>query len=111
MVFVNTTLDVAQERNASRLRKLPEDLVEEIWSNVQQNLGAFQRLFGANNITIVDNTVYGPLPDDINKSVRKFITAPIKNHIGKRWVEDKLGQRGGGTKKERHKLLGKKKKS
>ena len=106
MVFVNTSLEVAQERNAARDRTLPTDLVEEIWSNVQQNLGGFQRLFGANNIAIVDNTVYGPLPEDIGKAVNAFVSAPIKNPIGRKWIEGELEQRGGGTKKERGKLLG-----
>ncbi len=106
MVFVNTTLDVAQERNASRDRKLPPDLVEEIWTDVQQNLGAFQRLFGATNIQIVDNTVYGPIDDEIKSAVDTFVTAPIQNRIGRQWIEDELGSRGGGTKKERGRLLG-----
>ena len=81
MVFVNTTLDVAQERNANRDRVLKRDLVEKIWTDVQKNLGGFQKLFGANNIQIVDNTVYGPLPDDISKAVNQFLSAPIKNPI------------------------------
>ena len=106
MVFVNTSLEVAQERNAQRDRTLPEDLVEEIWSDVQQNLGAFQNLFGASNIVIVDNTVYGPLPENIQKAVNSFLRAPIRNPIGRKWVEGELAQRGGGTKKERGRLLG-----
>ena len=110
MVFVNTSLEVAQERNANRDRKLPEDLVEEIWTNVQQNLGAFQRLFGATNIQIVDNTVYGPLPKEISKSVDSFLDRPIKNPIGKKWAQGELEKRGGGTKRERSRLLGRGKK-
>jgi hypothetical protein len=106
MVFVNTTLDVAQERNANRDRVLKRDLVEKIWTDVQKNLGGFQKLFGANNIQIVDNTVYGPLPDDISKAVNQFLSAPIRNPIGRKWIEGELGQRGGGTKRERSKLLG-----
>jgi len=106
MVFVNTSLEVAQERNANRDRKLPEDIVEEIWSDVQQNLGGFQNLFGANNIVIVDNTVYGPIPEEIQKAVNRFLARPIQNRIGRKWIEDELGQRGGGTKKERGRLLG-----
>jgi len=110
MIFVNTSLEVAQERNANRDRKLPEDLVEEIWANVQQNLGAFQRLFGANNITIVDNTVYGPLPEEISKAVNSFVSAPIRNPVGRKWIENELGSRGGGTGRERRRMLGQKKK-
>ena len=110
MVFVNTSLEVAQERNAERDRTLPEDLVEEIWSDVQRNLGAFQKLFGSNNIQIVDNTVYGPLPEDTSKAVNKFLSAPIRNPIGRKWIENELDSRGGGTEKERRRMLGQKKK-
>ncbi len=109
MVFVNTTLEVAQERNANRSRVLPADLVETIWTDVQANLGGFQRLFGAGNLQIVDNTVYGPLDDEVQSAVDRFLNAPVKNRIGREWIESQLGERGGGTKKERTRLLGKQK--
>lgn len=94
MIFVNTSLDVAQERNAQRDRKLPEDLVEEIWSSVQQNLGGFQSLFGAENLAIVDNTVYGPLPKEISAAARNFMSRPVKNRAGKAWIEQELKAKG-----------------
>jgi len=106
MVFVNTTLEVAQERNMKRKRKLPPPKVEEIWTDVQANLGAFQGLFGQDNLIIVDNTVYGPIPDDIQDAVTDFLARPIRNPVGRQWVEDQLSTRGGGTKKERSRLLG-----
>ena len=106
MVFVNTTLEVAQERNMKRKRKLPPPKVDEIWTDVQANLGAFQSLFGQGNITIVDNTVYGPLPEDVEDAVADFLARPIRNPAGRQWIEDQLSTRGGGTKKERNRLLG-----
>jgi hypothetical protein len=90
MVFVNTTEEVALERNRNRDRVLRDDLVSEIWGDVQANLGRFQGLFGAENIIIVDNTVYGPIPADIQKAVDKFIKAPVKNYRGKQWIENEL---------------------
>src|SRR6056300_1183513 len=66
MVFVNTSLEVALERNAARDRTLPEDLVTDIWKACQNNLGKFQTIFSG-NMVIVDNTVYKP----INKVVQK----------------------------------------
>ena len=111
MVFVNTTLEVAQERNAKRERQLDPAMLEQIWTDVQANLGSFQGLFGANNLIIVDNTVYEPMPPLISKAVDAFIRRPIQNPIGRQWIEDELGQRGGGTNKERQRLLGQKRKS
>ena len=94
----------------SRPRKLPPKKVEEIWTDVQANLGAFQGLFGQGNISIVDNTVYGPVDEAVQKAVGGFVNRPIKNPIGKKWIETELEQRGGGTKKERGRLFGRSKK-
>ena len=54
MIFVNTSLDVALERNEKRPRKLPESLVVQSWNNVQKNIGKFSQLF-KNKFIIVDN--------------------------------------------------------
>ena len=48
MIFVNTSLDVALERNEKRPRKLPESLVVQSWNNVQKNIGKFSQLFKKN---------------------------------------------------------------
>ena len=53
MIFVNTSLDVALERNEKRPRKLPESLVVQSWNNVQKNIGKFSQLF-KNKFVIVD---------------------------------------------------------
>ena len=94
MIFVNTSLEVAQERNASRDRKLPADLVQDIWNDVQQNLGKFQGLFGAENLAIVDNTEYGPVPKEVNSAVANFIGRSVKNPTGKQWIKSELEKKG-----------------
>ena len=86
MVFVNTSLEVAQERNKNRERVLPDDLLEKSWKDVQNNLGKFQNLFGG-NFRIVDNTVYKPIGKQVQKAVNKFVKAKIYNPIGKKWVK------------------------
>jgi cytidylate kinase len=86
MVFVNTSLEVALERNAKRDRTLPDNLVKDIWSHVQENMGKFQSLFGSYNFIIVDNTVYGPPSADIRKAINKFVSMPVRNEIGKKWI-------------------------
>jgi len=94
MIFVNTTLGVAQERNANRERKLPATLVEQVWEDVQKNLGKFQALFGAENMVIIDNTEYGPVPGAIEKAVKRFLNQPIRNPVGKEWIESELAIKG-----------------
>jgi len=86
MVFVNTSLEVAQERNKQRERVLPDDLLEKSWSDVQNNLGKFQNLFGG-NFRIVDNTVYKPISGQVQKAVNSFIRKKVYNPIGKKWIE------------------------
>ena len=88
MVFVNTSLAVAQERNAARARKLPKDMVTKMWDEVQQNIGKFQRLFKSKRFEIVDNSEYGnSMPIDlVSKEIRKFMSQPVSNPVGKQWL-------------------------
>ncbi len=91
MVFVNTSLEVALERNQMRERKLEDSMVEKMWRDVQDNLGKFQKLFGADRMLIVDNSEYGgDILQQIEKQVSKHLNKPIKNPLGKRWVQDQL---------------------
>jgi len=86
MVFVNTSLEVAQFRNSKRSRTLPEKLVAEIWKDCQHNLGAFQSVFGT-NFRIIDNSNTGNnITSGIQKSVDSFLREPLRNSIGKQWV-------------------------
>jgi predicted kinase len=106
MVFVNTSLQVAQERNKTRDRTLPESLVSEIWKACQNNLGGFQSLFKG-NFVIVDNTEYKKyqakfknkktgveefvdtnISQDIQKSIDGFLRKSLQNPIGKKWVQN-----------------------
>jgi predicted kinase len=86
MIFVNTSLEVAKERNLKRDRVLPDDLLEKSWKDVQNNLGKFQNLFGG-NFRIVDNTVYKPISGQVQKAVNSFIRKKVYNPIGKKWIQ------------------------
>lgn len=86
MVFVNTSLEVALERNMNRERQLPEYLVKDSWKECQQNLGKFQSIFGG-SFRVVDNTVYKSITNDIQKAANAFVRKPIKNQIGVKWIE------------------------
>lgn len=104
MVFVNTSLEVALERNRTRERTLSDERVNDIWKACQNNLGAFQSLFGS-NFSIVDNTEYRKyqskfknkqtgeiafsdttISQDIQKAIDSFLRKPIYNQIGKKWI-------------------------
>lgn len=86
MIFVNTTLEVAQARNAARPRSLPDQLVKDIWTDVQQNAGKFQKLFGSTHFLIIDNSETAQSLHAADKQIRQWIRAPIQNPIGKQWL-------------------------
>ena len=94
MIFINTSLEVAQDRNAKRERALPEDLVDGIWHDVQQNMGGFQDLFGR-NFRIVDNTDYTKNNvAKVEKAVKAFMREPVRNPIGRKWIAGELEKKG-----------------
>jgi len=86
MIFVNTSLAVAQERNAKRSRQLPERLVEQIWQACQQNRDRYKRLFTTRNYTEVYNTSGGVIHASVGKAVHTFITRPVQNPKGIAWL-------------------------
>ena len=78
MVFVNTSLDVALERNRNRPRKVPDYIVQNSWDGVQKNIGAFQRVFSPNKMLVVDN----------NRSEKELVTM-VLNQASK-FIRSKL---------------------
>ena len=55
MIFVNTSLDVAQQRNEMRSRQLDKAEVTKMWNAVQEIMGKFQSYFGRGSFLLVDN--------------------------------------------------------
>ena len=88
MIFVNTSLDVALQRNQMRPRTLPDEIVKESWEDVQKNLGKFQSYFGNKNFIIVDNN---DASEDVFRKVfvkiRSIVQEPLQNHIAKKWID------------------------
>lgn len=93
MLFVNTSEEVAQERNAARSRSLPKEQVTKMWQAVQQNLMKFQQLFGAGNFHIVDNS--GGLEDpnrkenflEVTREIDKFLMKAPTSRFAKQWIQ------------------------
>ena len=91
MIFVNTSLDVALERNSQRPRQVPEDIVKKSWNQVQSNIGKFQQYFGNKNFIIVDNNDIGDdIFDMVGTQVRKMLSRKVDNFIAKAWINKEL---------------------
>ena len=69
MIYVNTSVDVALQRNAERPRSLPDDDVVKMWKSVQNNIGLFSNMFRG-NLIIVDNNYAG---EDILTGIYKRV--------------------------------------
>jgi shikimate kinase len=91
MIFVNTSLDTAQERNRMRQRTLPEAEVEKMWNAVQRNIGKFQQFFGSRNMIIVDNNDAGEdVFNKVWKRIMMLAKTKVTNHIAKSWIAQQL---------------------
>jgi len=91
MIFVNTSLDVALERNAKRERSVPEYITKKSWTDVQSNIGKFQNLFGIGNMIIIDNSksdqeLVTQVMNKVSRSVASLLRNPIKSYTAKRWM-------------------------
>ena len=91
MIFVNTSLDTALDRNNKRRRKLPADIVKDSWNGVQKNIGKFQNYFGSKNFIIVDNNKADEdVFNKVFKVVRKLATKKVTNYIATTWIQQQL---------------------
>ena len=95
MIFVNTSLDVALERNRNRPRSIPEYIVTNSWNGVQSNIGQFQRIFSPNKMLIIDNNrSEKELVSQTLNQAAKFIRSQLRtrpdNYIAKQWIAKEL---------------------
>ena len=87
MIFVNTSEQVAQERNAARPRKLKPEMVKQMWLAVQQNIGKFQSYFRPSNFIVVDNNKAGEdIFNKVSKRIRKLVGKKVTNPIAQQWI-------------------------
>ena len=69
MVFVNTSLETALDRNRTRERSIPDSIVQSNHATVRKNMGKLQSTFGRGNFFIVDND--GEM-SDLDKNTTKI---------------------------------------
>ena len=91
MIFVNTSLDVALERNKKRERSVPEYITRKSHAIVQSNIGKFQNTFGMGNMIIIDNSkdereLTTQIMNRCSKAVSRLLRNKIKSYTAKRWM-------------------------
>ena len=94
MIFVNTSEQVAQERNLERPRKLKPEIVKKFWLDVQQNIGKFQAYFRPSNFIVVDNNKSGDdVFNKVSKRIRKLVNKKVTNPIAIQWIAAQMQAR------------------
>lgn len=97
MIYVNTDLETALQRNRDRDRTLPDDEVESMWKTVQKNIGAFQRQFGKQDFVVVDNSIGKNYEKETLRAYRemtKFVNREPDSKLAKLWIKQEKEKRG-----------------
>lgn len=88
LVFINTNLEVARQRNKARARTVPDDIVDASWHAVQNNIGKFVSMF--ENFSIIDNngdeSVTNEQIADTYKKLLNFTKQPPNKPAAKEWI-------------------------
>ena len=103
IIIVNTNLESAVDRDTKRDRSIGKKMLEPMWQAVQDNIGAYQQMFGQENTFIVDNSDVDGVTDkkEILKLIDKKTMAaykgigawskrPVKGSRAKKWIKSEL---------------------
>ena len=90
MIFVNTSLDVALQRNKERDRSVPVPLAVKSWNAVQRNIGKFSNFFKGNFIIIDNNNKDEDMMQQVFKRVRALANKKVRNQRGLQWIRGEL---------------------
>ena len=94
MIFVNTSLDTALERNAKRERTVPADVATRAWNEVQRNRGKFSQYFRRNFVVVDNNDAEEDVLTPVMKQIRGLLKRKVNNPIAKAWIENEMKLRG-----------------
>jgi len=93
MIFVNTSLDVALERNADRPRSIDEKLVVQSWKEVQSNIGLFSNMFRQGFIVVDNNNAKEDVLKGVWKRVQGLLRKKVTNPRAKNWIAMELAKK------------------
>ena len=93
MIFVNTSLDVALERNQKRDRTVPESIAIKSWNEVQRNIGKFSQYFRQNFVVVDNNDVKendGMIFNSVFKQIKRLANKKPTSKIAMAWIANEL---------------------
>tara|TARA_Y100000593_G_scaffold1406_1_gene2884 strand:+ start:22156 stop:22818 length:663 start_codon:yes stop_codon:yes gene_type:complete len=93
MIFVNTSLDVALQRNAERPRSVPEPIVVKSWKDVQANIGTFSQTFRQGFVVVDNNDAGEDVFVKVFKQVKGLLRKKPTSGIAKNWIANELAKK------------------
>ena len=93
MIFVNTSLDIALQRNAERPRSLPEPIVVNRHKDVQANIGKFSNMFRGGFIVVDNNDAGEDVFKEVYKRVKGLLRRKVQNTRAKDWMASELAKK------------------
>ena len=94
MIFVNTSLDTALQRNAERPRSVPDSIVVKSWNEVQSNIGSFSQHFRENFIVVDNNDAGEDVFVKVFKQIKGLLRKKVQSPLAKQWVMQQMKDRG-----------------
>ena len=93
MIYINTSLDVALERNATRARSLQEVECIKMWKAVQMNIGKFSNMFKGGFIVVDNNSADEDVLKIVYKRVKSLLRQKVQNTRAKDWMAAELAKK------------------
>ena len=93
MIFVNTSLETALQRNAKRDRTVPRSVATKSWKTVQSNMGKFSQYFRQNFIVVDNNDSEEDVMGPVYKQVMSLAKKKVQNRTGLNWIQGELDKK------------------
>ena len=93
MIFVNTSIDVALERNEKRARSLQSSFVIKSWKDVQSNIGAFNNMFRKGFIVVDNNDADEDVFQSVWKRIQGLLRKKVTNTRATNWIASELAKK------------------
>ena len=93
MIFVNTSIDVALQRNADRARSLQSSAVLSMLKEVQSNIGKFSNMFRQGMIVVDNNDASEDVFKEVWKRVQGLLKKKVTNTRAQNWIAMELAKK------------------
>ena len=94
MLYVDTILEVAIERDTNRSRSLGQEEVTKLWNRVQAAKMPLDKIFGPNFINIDNNYYTDDIKNKFHVEMGKMIGKPPKKRQATAWIKQQMKELG-----------------